>query len=97
MDPARVYSFSRSRYISASWSSSTIPTLVSCGVEDTNNSFVMQTPVATAMRPQNSPDWRQERTGRIERCDGRPQKRTASASEESQRPNRLHKLESLLH
>src|SRR3954466_15210820 len=44
MEPASVYSFSRSKYISANWSSSTIATLVSCGVEETNNSFDMFSP-----------------------------------------------------
>src|SRR5258708_33777761 len=39
MDPASVYSFSRSKYISANWSSSVTATLVSCGVEDTNSSL----------------------------------------------------------
>src|SRR5215469_11000316 len=49
MEPASVYSFSRSRYTSASWSSSIRPTLVSCGVEDTNNSLVIRTPVPSHM------------------------------------------------
>src|SRR6185312_16577968 len=41
MDPARVYSFSRSKNTSTSWSSSTTASLVSCGVDVTNNSFDM--------------------------------------------------------
>src|SRR6478609_6777238 len=41
MEPASVYSFSRSKYISESWSSSTTATLVSCGVDETYNSFAM--------------------------------------------------------
>src|SRR5215467_12002924 len=41
IDPASVYSFSRSKYISESWSSSTTATLVSCGVDETYNSFAM--------------------------------------------------------
>src|SRR5207248_1023926 len=45
MDPARVYSFSRSKNTSTNWSSSTTASLVSCGVEVTNNSFDMLSPV----------------------------------------------------
>src|SRR5439155_16952843 len=63
-DPASVYSFSRSRYTSANWSSSTMPTLVSCGVEDTNNSFVIETPVRGRYAATDSPD--EEKTGRSE-------------------------------
>src|SRR6266699_2029181 len=66
MDPASVYSFSRSRYTSANRSSSTMPTLVSCGVEDTNNSFVIETPVRgrSLILATDSPD--EEKTGRSE-------------------------------
>src|SRR3954469_7620926 len=45
MDPASVYSFSRSKNTSTSWSSSTTASFVSCGVEVTNNSFDMLSPV----------------------------------------------------
>src|SRR5205814_8404645 len=64
MEPASVYSFSRSRYTSANRSSSTMPTLVSCGVEDTNNSFVIETPVRGRSSAVDSPD--EEKTGRSE-------------------------------
>src|SRR5437868_1860697 len=44
MEPARVYSFSRSKNTSTTWSSSTTASLVSCGVEVTNSSFDMLSP-----------------------------------------------------
>src|SRR6185437_4393991 len=70
MEPAKVYSFSRSKYTSASWSSSTIPTLVSCGVVETNSSFVMLTPDVLPRGKHTSPapgqrgkDWRYRQLG----------------------------------
>src|SRR6266481_2681102 len=99
MDPARVYSFSRSRYISASWSSSTRPTLVSCGVEVTNNSFVIHTPgCAGRFRAGSSPEERQGEQGRIERRDGyRSTYKWACLLENTPEANPLRKLGNLLH
>src|SRR5579863_4276072 len=48
-------------------------------------------------RRQKSPEHRQERAGRIERCDIRPAWGTAGAAEFSPRPDSLHNFENLLH
>src|SRR2546429_8883517 len=97
MEPARVYSFSRSRYISASWSSSTNPTLVSWGVDDTNNSLVMRTPDPAPLRRQDSPEQRQKGQAGSSCCDRPPTRGAARASGFSPRPNPWHKLWNLLH